>query len=64
MKAKNFTIMAAAAIGVYMLMRARQTGAWTIPGSQQDRMLKDQWAAFNAVNYSNAYSYMPGTIQV
>jgi hypothetical protein len=62
MTSKNIVLGAAAAVGIFMLMRLKNQGAaWTVPGSQQDAMIAAQDAAFNST-YENAYTYSPGGI--
>jgi hypothetical protein len=46
MGVKNIAWIAAAGVVVYVLMRSRDNGYWTIPGSQQDKMLQEQDMAF------------------
>lgn len=60
MTQKNIVLGAAAALGIFLLLRWKNQGAaWTVPGSEQDAMLAAQDAAFNST-YENAYTYHPG----
>jgi len=52
----------AAAGAVYLALRWREQGsAWTVPGSEQERMLREQEMSFDA-SYSNAYINAPGAV--
>lgn len=57
----NKVLLGVAAAGaVYLALRWREQGsAWTVPGSEQESMLRDQEMAFDAT-YSNAYINSPG----
>jgi hypothetical protein len=59
----NKWLLAIAAAGaVWLALRWRDQGAaWTVPGSEQDRMLREQGLAFDA-SYQNAFIVAPGTV--
>lgn len=59
MKTRNIVLLAGIVAGVWLLNRWQgQGGAWTVPGSQQDDMLRDQWPIHDPT-YQAAYVVTP-----